>query len=111
MGNPGIRTAQLQWTPGSDDQTAWDIFYKADGDADSTIVEAITKNPYTLTGLEPETNYIVRVRGNCGGGNVSRWSNEITLTTDILNLCEAVRRDVSQRFGIQLQPEAIFVGE
>lgn len=29
---------------------------------------------------------------------------------DILNLCEAVRRDVGQRFGIQLQPEAVFVG-
>ena len=78
----GPRSAELQWTPGSNDQTTWDIAYKADGDADFTIVEAVTENPYTLTGLEPETDYTVKVRGNCGGGEVSNWSKGFSFTTN-----------------------------
>ena len=79
---PAPRSVELEWTPGETTQTTWDIAYMADGDADFTIVEAVTENPYTLTGLEPETDYTVKVRGNCDGGEVSSWSNEITFKTD-----------------------------
>ncbi|MBQ9570724.1 MAG: DUF2436 domain-containing protein, partial [Prevotella sp.] len=61
----------------------WDVAYKADGDSDFTIVEGITSNPYTLTGLQQDTHYTVKVRGNCGGGNVSNWSAEVVFRTDV----------------------------
>lgn len=83
VGEPAARSVQLQWTAGSTDQTAWDVAYKAAGDADFTIVEAVTSNPYTLTGLIPETEYTAKVRGNCGGGDVSEWCDPITFTTDV----------------------------
>ena len=82
VSTPGPKSVKLQWTPGTNDQTTWDIAYMADGEADFTLIEEITNNPYTLTGLDPETDYTVKVRGNCGGGDVSTWSNELTFTTN-----------------------------
>ena len=40
-------------------------------------------NPYILTGLTPTTGYGYKVRSNCGGGNYSVWSSELTFTTTV----------------------------
>lgn len=71
-------TATIGWTS---DATAWDIQYKKAADTDWTLIEGVTDNPYTLTGLTPETGYQVQVRTNCGGGDVSVWTDEASFTT------------------------------
>ena len=78
---PTINSASLVWTRGSDDQTMWDLAYKADGDADFTLIEELTDTTYTLTGLQEDTPYTVKVRANCGGGDVSVWTAELTFRT------------------------------
>ena len=57
VAEPVYNSAQLQWTPGSTGQTVWDVAYKAVGDADFTIITEVSANPYTLTGLQPETRF------------------------------------------------------
>lgn len=78
---PTATSVGLTWTPGSDEQTVWDIAFKKDSDTDFTIIEEITEIPYTLTDLTPETTYSVKVRGNCGDEDVSAWSSELSFTT------------------------------
>ena len=75
---PGPRSVELRWTPGTSDQDAWQICVNGD---EANLVN-VTTNPFTLTGLEPETTYTVKIRGNCGVEK-SGWSNEVTFTTDI----------------------------
>ncbi len=43
-------------------------------------------NSYTITGLNPETEYEVQVRANCGDGEYSEWMHDTFWTTA---LCEA----------------------
>ena len=77
--------ATLSWVAGQEDQTAWDVAYMADGDADFTIISGVTTTTYTLTGLTPETAYTVKVRGNHGEGEYSQWTNAKTFTTFAVN--------------------------
>ncbi len=77
VGEPTYNSAELTWTPGDEEQDAWQIC--VNGDEDYLI--DVNTIPYTLTGLTQDTEYRVKVRSNCGGGNVSSWSNEITFTT------------------------------
>ena len=77
IGEPTNNSVQLSWTPGTEDQDAWQICINGD----ETHPIDVNTNPYTLTGLNQDTRYTVKVRGNCGGGDVSRWSNEITFKT------------------------------
>ena len=69
-------TATLAWTENGE-ATNWQICLN--GDEDNLI--DVTENPYTFTGLIPATAYTAKVRANCGGGDVSAWSNEIGFTT------------------------------
>ncbi|MBO4827499.1 MAG: fibronectin type III domain-containing protein [Prevotella sp.] len=81
VGNPTDQSVQLSWTPGSEDQRAWDVAYKTEDDKDFTIIEGVEANPYTLEGLDAGTYYTIKVRGNCGDGDVSAWSDEIEIKT------------------------------
>ena len=74
-------SAILSWTENGA-ATAWVVAYSTDGVNFREV--AATTNPFTLTGLVPETDYIVKVQANCGGGDLSNWSNEISFTTDEL---------------------------
>ncbi len=47
-------------------------------DGDVLSNETITDNPYSLTGLTPETNYYVYVQASCG----SDWSSEYVFQTE-----------------------------
>lgn len=72
------RSASISWTPGAD-ETAWQIM--VNNDADHLI--AATTNPYVLTGLTPETRYVVKVRSNCGDSQ-SEWANDsVVFTTTV----------------------------
>ena len=77
---PGDGTvATLSWTSDAD---AWQICLNGD---ETNLIPATT-NPYTLTGLTPETTYTAKVRANCGSEQ-SGWSNEVTFTpTDAYQL-------------------------
>lgn len=51
-----------------------------------TLIEGVTENPYTITGLDPNTDYEVQVRSvlnptRAEGGNVSNWSDSALFTT------------------------------
>ena len=66
-------SVQLDWTTGG--ATNWLVKYAA-----GSIV-AVGSNPYSLTGLSPNTTYTIYVKDSCGTGNVSDWVGPITVTT------------------------------
>jgi chitodextrinase len=77
------KKAKLSWIERNEPAaTSWVIAYKADGTSDFTEVE-VSGNPYTLTGLAPDTRYTVKVRPVTNDG-VIRWSNETTFRTEEL---------------------------
>ena len=76
--NVAARTAVLSWTAGGE-ETAWQICLNND---EVNPIDVNT-NPYTLSGLDPETAYNVKVRANCGGGDYSEWTNNISFTTTV----------------------------
>lgn len=78
--NIGNHSAELSWTENGV-ATAWKVAYKVATATDFTEVNAPT-NPYTLTGLDPETDYIFKVRPVCDDAAI-KWSAEETFTTDI----------------------------
>lgn len=46
-----------------------------------TNINDITENPYTLTGLTPETHYELQVQGVVGGGGTTTWSDPLVFST------------------------------
>ena len=76
--NVAARTAVLSWTA-SGPETVWQICLNNEED---NLLEVST-NPYTLTGLTPETAYNVKVRAKCSESDYSEWSNIISFTTTV----------------------------
>lgn len=64
------------------EETAWDVAYVAEGGniADATIVP-VSADSVVIEGLQHSTNYDFYVRANCGGTEVSNWTNPITANT------------------------------
>ena len=73
-GTPGAQSVELSWTENGD-ATTWQICVNNDEDNPIDVRE----NPYTLTGLTPDTEYTVKVRAI--NGTESCWSDEVTFTT------------------------------
>ena len=72
-------TATFSWTNGGA-ETAWQIAYSTTQGFDAASVSPVnvTTKPYTLEGLTAETTYYARIRADYGGGNFSKWSDEIS---------------------------------
>jgi hypothetical protein len=68
--NVTFNSAELSWTAGAENQTAFLVEYMAEGDVDWTSVN-VNDTIYTLTELAQLTNYTVRVKANCGEYNLS----------------------------------------
>ena len=68
--------ATLSWVENGK-ATAWVMGYKAKGETNFTEKNA-NSNPFTLNGLNSETEYTVKVRPAC---DESMWSDEQTFTT------------------------------
>ena len=71
------RTAELSWTENGE-ATSWEICLNDD---EENLIAA-DSNPFTLTGLTPETEYTAKVRA-INGEDKSKWSIAATFTTDI----------------------------
>lgn len=83
----------LSWTTGG--ATNWQIEYGPVGftPGTGTIVAAGT-NPFSITGLTPNTSYDFYVRDSCAAGSVSIWTGPITGTT----ACVSVTAPYSENF-------------
>jgi len=67
----------LSWTTGG--STNWQIEYGPAGFTKGTgTVVGVSTNPYTITGLSPNTSYDVYVQDSCGPGDVSFWVGPVT---------------------------------
>lgn len=76
----GPKSVKLSWTEESNPAaTAWIVAYKSATDADFTEVNAPT-NPFTLTGLTPETDYTVKVRPVTDDATI-KWSSTVNFST------------------------------
>lgn len=74
------KSVKLSWTERSNPAaTAWVVAYKSATDADFTEVNAPT-NPFTLTGLTPETDYTVKVRPVTDDATI-KWSSTVNFST------------------------------
>ena len=73
--------ASLSW---NSEASAWQICINDD---ESHLIN-VTSTSYTLTGLNAETQYTVKVRTVCGTNEVSAWSREVSFTT--LEACHAL---------------------
>ena len=79
-GSIGAHSAVLSWTEkGEADQ--WQICINGE---ESNLI-AVNENPFTLTNLDPETAYSVKVRAYCSAEDQSSWSDVVTFTTGIAN--------------------------
>ena len=68
----GGTTAVVSWTS---DAEAWILSVNG-------TETAVTENSYTLTELALGTTYEIKVRTDCGGGDLSDWTNPVSFTTD-----------------------------
>lgn len=71
----------LSWTNGGT-ETMWNIEYGPTGFVQGTgTFLPITTNPYTITGLTPQTTYDIYIQADCGGGDESDWVGPINVET------------------------------
>ena len=83
--NATPNSLKLNWTAVAA-QTAWVVAYSKTTGFDPEDLTACThvdadENPFIVTGLDPETQYYFRVKGDCGTDGESAWSAQVTGTT------------------------------
>lgn len=74
-----IESAVLDWDQADTTVNTWTINYKKTDDASWSTVDVMT-HPFTLTGLEYNTNYQVKVAANCEG-TLSDFTAVVTFKT------------------------------
>ena len=72
-------SATFTWERGKD-ETAFEMQYIKQGDADSTTIEIGNVLTKTLNELSTDKEYKAKLRSNYGGGHYSEWTEEITFT-------------------------------
>ncbi|WP_299889086.1 fibronectin type III domain-containing protein [uncultured Lacinutrix sp.] len=76
--NETFTTVDVSWTPGGS-ETVWDIQYNPIGTLNVVLVSNVS-NPYTITGLDPNTTYNIVVRASCVSSS-GTYSSNGTFTT------------------------------
>ncbi len=61
---------------------SWFVYHGAVGTTPSGTGTLVTTNPYTITGLNPNTSYTFYVREFCSAGDTSAWSGPFNFITD-----------------------------
>lgn len=74
-------SAVISWTQPGNNAVSWKLDYKKAAAATWTSVDNISTPSYTLSNLEPSTEYVVRVAANCSGNNSSEFSADYSFTT------------------------------
>ncbi|MDR1653456.1 MAG: fibronectin type III domain-containing protein [Prevotellaceae bacterium] len=84
-------SAQVSWMNSAKATGGYTLEYKKQSESDWTVLGSALSSPQTISALEPETDYEVRVKADCGNGNESEWGT-ISFTTvplaPVNNLCE-----------------------
>lgn len=75
-----VDSAVVNWSAGGN-ETDWILEYKRPTDTIWNTINVTTNPTYILSGLQHSTNYQVRVRANCGGGDTSFYSAVVSFAT------------------------------
>ncbi len=88
-------STDLRWTENGT-ATVWNIEYGVTGfvQGQGTMINGVTSNPYSLSGLTSNTTYDYYVQSDCGVGNTSTWTGPYTFTT----LCDPMIAPYSEDF-------------
>ena len=73
-------SADIVWVPGMS-ETSWEIEYKAANEEEWTSAGTVNETTLHLDNLNANTNYNVRLRSVCSGGEYSAWT-AVTFTTE-----------------------------
>ena len=90
VNNVTAASVDLSWNDNNGTPDSWTIIYGAPGFNPATEGTNVTANtnPFTLSGLTPQTSYDVYVRANCvTGSDVSALSSVYTFATTCTNPC------------------------
>ena len=92
--NVTTNSVDLSWTAGAS-ETAWNVRYMADGDADWTVIPANDNDGFTVSGLSDNTHYTMQVQADCGSEVVSEWNST---AIDFTTKCNAFAMPFTQTF-------------
>jgi hypothetical protein len=73
-------SVDVVWQPGND-ETMWNLIYVLTGQdifTYGTLINGISSPNYTISGLTEGMYYDVIIQSDCGGGDLSSWSNPLT---------------------------------
>ena len=98
-------TATITWVPGYM-EGLWNMEYQVDGTTTWTPAANQTSSPATLSNLNPGTIYKVRMRSDCGGGDVSEW-----VTAEFATECIATAIPIIENFDTHAGTTATSVSE
>ena len=79
--NPKATSFQLIWTAGSTEDSEWNVYYRVKDSGAAFSSTVVTSNPCTVSGLDPETTYEVKVSTRCSATAESDVSNTLEVTT------------------------------
>lgn len=88
-------SATLSWS--STTGSSYDLRYREVGSGTWEEVFDIDSDSYSLTGLNPETNYEYEVRSNCGT-NSSAYSTIENFTTAVVSYCAAQGNNINDEY-------------
>lgn len=81
--SPGYNSATATW---AGEAESYRLAYARAG-SDEWTEAAVTGNTYTIEGLEPQTDYRLRMRSFCSATDSSLWSDEVAFATTALPEC------------------------
>ncbi len=64
----------LTWVPAAS-ESSWEIEYQLDGDDTWESEGVVTSYPYTISGLQSNSPYHIRIRSICDASDASDWKN------------------------------------
>ncbi len=76
----GSTSARFSITPFFETDNKWDIRIISEDKKDTIISTVDTIRPL-ISGLKHSSNYTYQIRTNCGGGDLSSWSDELAMET------------------------------
>lgn len=92
--NVTTNSVDLSWTAGAS-ETAWNVRYMADGDADWTVIPSDDNTDFKVSGLLDNTHYTMQVQADCGSEVVSEWNST---AIDFTTKCNAFAMPFTQTF-------------